>query len=68
MSSKLPRYLKVLFQDEKNLYLLQEYIPGGDLEAYLERAGNLDESTSKFIICELMLAISFIHGCGYVHR
>ncbi|XP_026574414.1 citron Rho-interacting kinase [Pseudonaja textilis] len=64
----IPR-LHYAFQDEKNLYLVMDYEPGGDLLSFLNRyEDQLDESTVEFYLAELVLAIHSVHQMGYVHR
>ncbi|KAK2523015.1 Cit [Columba guinea] len=61
--------LQYAFQDKKNLYLVMEYQPGGDLLSLLNRyEDQLDESMVRFYLAELVLAIHSLHQMGYVHR
>ncbi|NXH10229.1 CTRO kinase, partial [Bucco capensis] len=61
--------LQYAFQDKKNLYLVMEYQPGGDLLSLLNRyEEQLDESMVQFYLAELVLAIHSVHQMGYVHR
>ncbi|XP_015672959.1 citron Rho-interacting kinase isoform X2 [Protobothrops mucrosquamatus] len=64
----IPR-LHYAFQDKKNLYLVMDYEPGGELLSFLNRyEDQLEESTTQFYLAELVLAIHSIHQIGYVHR
>ncbi|XP_047919803.1 citron Rho-interacting kinase isoform X11 [Anser cygnoides] len=61
--------LQYAFQDKKNLYLVMEYQPGGDLLSLLNRyEDHLDETMVQFYLAELVLAIHSVHQMGYVHR
>uniref|UniRef100_A0A452I775 Citron Rho-interacting kinase n=1 Tax=Gopherus agassizii TaxID=38772 RepID=A0A452I775_9SAUR len=61
--------LHYAFQDKKNLYLVMEYQPGGDLLSLLNRyEDQLDERMVQFYLAELVLAIHSVHQMGYVHR
>ncbi|XP_075754245.1 citron Rho-interacting kinase isoform X5 [Pelodiscus sinensis] len=61
--------LHCAFQDKKNLYLVMEYQPGGDLLSLLNRyEDQLDETMVQFYLAELVLAIHSVHHMGYVHR
>ncbi|NWW28476.1 CTRO kinase, partial [Falcunculus frontatus] len=61
--------LQYAFQDKKNLYLVMEYQPGGDLLSLLNRyEDQLDENMVQFYLAELVLAIRSVHQMGYVHR
>jgi len=56
------------FQDDKNLYLVMEYLPGGDLMTILMKYDILTEEQTRFYIAETALAIHSVHQLNYVHR
>ncbi|CAA2988645.1 serine threonine- kinase tricorner [Olea europaea subsp. europaea] len=56
------------FQDSDFLYLIMEYLPGGDIMTLLMREDTLSEDVARFYIAESILAIHSIHQHGYVHR
>src|SRR4051794_23284059 len=56
------------FQDDKNLYLVMEYLPGGDLMTILMKYDILSEEQTRFYIAETALAIWSVHQLNYVHR
>lgn len=56
------------FQDEKFLYFVMDYIPGGDLMSLLIKLGIFPEYLARFYIAELVLAIESVHRMGFVHR
>jgi serine/threonine kinase 38 len=56
------------FQDEHNLYLLMEFLPGGDLMALLMKEDVLGEEATKFYAAETILAVETVHAMGYIHR
>ncbi|KAG8376182.1 hypothetical protein BUALT_Bualt09G0036600 [Buddleja alternifolia] len=56
------------FQDAEYLYLVMEYLPGGDLMTLLIREETLTESVARFYIAQTVLAIESIHKHNYVHR
>ncbi|XP_042477060.1 serine/threonine-protein kinase tricornered-like isoform X1 [Macadamia integrifolia] len=56
------------FQDSEFLYLIMEYLPGGDIMTLLMRADVLSEDVSRFYIAESILAIHSIHQHNYIHR
>jgi serine/threonine kinase 38 len=56
------------FQDEKNLYLVMEFLPGGDLMTILMKYDILTEEQTRFYIAETACAIVSVHALNYVHR
>ncbi|KAF8560990.1 hypothetical protein P879_06403 [Paragonimus westermani] len=56
------------FQDSVNLYLVMEFLPGGDMMTLLMRHDTLTESQTQFYIAEAALAIDSIHRMGFIHR
>ena len=56
------------FQDEEFLYLVMEYLPGGDMMTLLMRKDTLTEDEARFYIGQTVLAIESIHKHNYVHR
>lgn len=60
--------LKYSFQDENYLYLVMDYLPGGDLMSLLMNKNILSENESKFYIAELILAVESVHKLNCIHR
>ncbi|CAJ0574879.1 unnamed protein product, partial [Mesorhabditis spiculigera] len=56
------------FQDYANLYLVMEFLPGGDMMTLLIKKDTLPEEATQFYIAEAALAIQFIHNLGFIHR
>ncbi|QCD97753.1 serine/threonine-protein kinase tricorner-like [Vigna unguiculata] len=56
------------FQDEEYLYLIMEYLPGGDMMTLLMRKDTLTEDEARFYVGETVLAIESIHKHNYIHR
>lgn len=56
------------FQDEEYLYLIMEYLPGGDLMTLFMRKDTLTEDEARFYVAETVLAIESIHRHNYIHR
>lgn len=49
------------FSDTDKLYLLLEYVPGGELFSYLRKYRRFDELTARFYIAEIVLVLEFLH-------
>lgn len=60
--------LKCSFQDEKFLYLVMEFLQGGDLMTLLMEKDILSEDESRFYIAETILAVESVHKLDYIHR
>ncbi|KAL2945217.1 Serine/threonine-protein kinase CBK1 [Bienertia sinuspersici] len=56
------------FQDSDYLYLIMEYLPGGDMMNLLIREETLTEMVAKFYIAQSVMAIDSIHKHNYIHR
>lgn len=69
-TAKYPHLVKLLysFQDEKNLHLAMEYLPGGDLRTFLNASLPLEADEIRFYFLEMVYAVSSVHELGYIHR
>ncbi|KAG1684056.1 Serine/threonine-protein kinase tricorner [Nymphon striatum] len=56
------------FQDPINLYLVMEFLPGGDMMTLLMKKDTLSEECTQFYVAETALAIDSIHQLGFIHR
>ncbi|KAG0672697.1 hypothetical protein C6P40_002792 [Pichia californica] len=54
--------------DNSKLYLLMEYIPGGELFKYLIQEKFLNEKKTCFYIIQMSTALKFLHDYGIVYR
>lgn len=60
--------LKFSFQTADHLFLVMDYIPGGELFTYLQKEQYFNEARAKFYIAELVLALEHIHAHQVVYR
>ncbi|XP_020257160.1 probable serine/threonine protein kinase IREH1 [Asparagus officinalis] len=56
------------FTSRENLYLVMEYLNGGDLYSLLRNLGCLDEDVARVYIAEVVLALEYLHTLRVVHR
>jgi protein kinase A len=56
------------FQDRLNLYLVMDYMPGGDLRFQLGRCDRFPENVVKFFVCCILLSLQYLHGNNIIHR
>ncbi|XP_037936362.1 rho-associated protein kinase 1 isoform X2 [Teleopsis dalmanni] len=59
--------LHFAFQDSKYLYMVMDYMPGGDIVSLMEQY-DIPEKWSIFYTMEVVLALDTIHNMGFVHR
>lgn len=55
-------------KDETFLYMLMEYVPGGELFSYLRNMGRFNNSASNFYACEIVCALDYLHLKNIVYR
>uniref|UniRef100_A0A673YZS5 non-specific serine/threonine protein kinase n=1 Tax=Salmo trutta TaxID=8032 RepID=A0A673YZS5_SALTR len=55
------------FQDDHHLYMVMEYMPGGDLVT-LTMNYDMPEKWVRFYTAEVVLALDAIHSMGFIHR
>jgi serine/threonine protein kinase len=59
--------LHFAFQDSKHLYMVMDYMPGGDIVNLMSNY-EIPEKWAKFYTMEVVLALDVIHSMGFVHR
>jgi serine/threonine-protein kinase len=50
------------------LYFAMDFIPGGDAAGLLRREGPLSVPRAVGLVCQLLEALEYAHGRGFVHR
>lgn len=60
--------LKFSFQTAADLYLVTDYMSGGELFWHLQKEGRFVEERAKFYIAELILALRHLHQHDIVYR
>lgn len=56
------------FQDITNLYLVMEYMPGGDFLNLLNRLERLSETVACFYVAEMVVCVEAAHALKFIHR
>lgn len=56
------------FQDEKNIYMLLEFVQGGELFSHLRRAGRFTADITRFYAANILLAIEYLHSHHVIYR
>ncbi|EPY51866.1 AGC/AKT protein kinase Sck1 [Schizosaccharomyces cryophilus OY26] len=60
--------LKFSFQTASDLYLITDYMSGGELFWHLQHEGRFREDRAKFYIAELVLALEHLHKHDIIYR
>ena len=60
--------LKYSFQDDYFLYLVMDFLPGGDLMNLLMKKDILTEEEARFYTAEMILAVDSVHKLNCIHR
>ncbi|XP_014243201.1 serine/threonine-protein kinase greatwall [Cimex lectularius] len=55
-------------QSSSCVYLVMEYLIGGDLKSLLSMSGFFNEFVATFYIAEVALALEYLHKHGIIHR
>jgi len=56
------------FQTKKSLYMITEFMAGGEMFHHLHDCGHFDENRTRFYIAELVLAIDHLHKHNILYR
>ena len=56
------------FEDNTNLYLVMEYMIGGDFLSLLIKFDTLNEKHTKFYIAEMIMCVEAAHRLRWIHR
>ena len=60
--------LSFAFQTEQRLFLVMDFLAGGELFFHLKRRGLILEPEARLYLAEMILAVEFLHSMGVVHR
>lgn len=61
--------IRYAFQDSHTLYLVNEFVSGGDLGYYLHvKKKHFTQDQARWIMANMVLAVEFLHVNGVIHR
>lgn len=56
------------YQDDIRVYMIMEYVIGGELFSQLRSAGRFNNEASRFFAAEITLALQYLHTLDIVYR
>jgi hypothetical protein len=56
------------FQDSKNLYMVMDFIEGGELFSLLRKSQRFPNPVAKFYAAEVALALNYLHSLDIIYR
>jgi PAS domain-containing protein len=56
------------FQSKDYLYLVMEYLNGGDCASLIKTLGSLPEDWARSYLAEVTLGLEYLHNLGIIHR
>lgn len=57
-----------IFDEKDTIYLVMEFVAGGDFFDYMLRKGRLNESGAKHVMWQMLQGIDYLHDMNIVHR
>lgn len=60
--------LYATFQNKENLFLVMEYLSGGDIATLIKMMGSLPDRWAKQYICEVIVGVHDMHQNGIIHH
>eukprot|EP01126_Amoeba_proteus_P026289 TRINITY_DN2605_c0_g1_i1.p1 TRINITY_DN2605_c0_g1~~TRINITY_DN2605_c0_g1_i1.p1 ORF type:complete len:293 (-),score=72.79 TRINITY_DN2605_c0_g1_i1:91-969(-) len=56
------------FQNEENLYLIMDFVNGGELFHHLSQQKRFPEERTKFYAAQIVAGLEYLHGLGIIYR
>lgn len=56
------------FQDRSSLYLVLDYLNGGDLRYHITKYRRFREDQARFFVCCILLGLEYLHSNKIIHR
>ena len=56
------------YQDDRNLYIIAEFVPGGELATQLREKGTFDNDVAKFYAAQVVMSLQYLHSEEVIFR
>ena len=65
-----PNIVKIIeyYESKKSLYIVTEYLDGGELFDKITEKGSFNEQEAKQVVSQILSAISYLHERKIIHR
>ncbi|KAJ8983957.1 hypothetical protein NQ317_008659 [Molorchus minor] len=60
--------MKEIVETEEEVFIILEYVRGGELTHLISKSHPLTEATTKFLFYQMVLAVQYLHADGVTHR
>lgn len=61
-------HLSCCFQDKRHLYMVLEYVIGGEFFTHLRNAGRLDTPSARFYAAQVTVIFEYLHSSDVIYR
>lgn len=56
------------FQDDRHLYIIMEFVNGGEMFTHLRDAGRFSLEQTRLFAADIVLGLAYLHGLGIAYR
>jgi serine/threonine protein kinase len=60
--------MKAVQQDSRSLYMMMEYVDGGELYRLIQKEGKLDMPLARFYAAQMVLCFEYLHSKNFIYR
>jgi serine/threonine protein kinase len=60
--------LRYAFHNKQKLYIITNFLPGGELFFHLSRVERFNEASAKFYASQMVLALEYLHNMNIIYR